>query len=166
MVALLGALMGSSSGCATAARYDGATYRGHGVAFRTGPVPTTWRRLEASEGLLAFRDDGAEATVLVNGRCGRDGDDVPLAALTQHLFLTFTERLIESEETVPFDGREARRTVLTARLDGVEKRFDVLVMKKDGCVYDLVLVTAPGSFERAKGGFDAFVAGFRTEAAP
>ena len=45
---------------------------------------------------------------MVNGRCGKDGEDVPLASLTQHLFLGFTEREIDCEQTVvPFDGREA-----------------------------------------------------------
>lgn len=149
-----------------ASTFDGARYEGGGFRFRTGPTPASWQRLEATHALLAFRDEAAEATVMVNGRCGKDGDDVPLAALTQHLFLNFTEREIESEDTLPFDGREARRTVLAAKLDGVPKRFETLVAKKDGCVYDFVLISAPATFDRSRPAFDGFVGGFHAEQTP
>lgn len=149
--------------CSPSASFSGQRYQGHGMAFQVGPVPGDWRRLDTNEGLLAFRDEAASATVVVNGRCGRDGDDVPLSALTQHLFMQFTEREVEEEEVMPFDGREAQRTVLLAKLDGVPKRFEAVVLKKDGCVYDFVLIAEPSTFDRARPGFDAFVAGFHTQ---
>lgn len=157
--ALCGGLL-LAVGCASGPRYEGQVYRGEGLSFRTGPVGDGWVRLEVSHGLLAFRDEQAQATVLVNGRCGRDGDDVPLPALAAHLFLRFTERVIEEEALVPFDGREALRTVMSARLDGVPMRFEAVVLKKDGCVYDLVLMGAPGRFDGARPAFDRFVEGF------
>jgi hypothetical protein len=95
----------------------------------------------------------------MNGRCGVDGDDVPLAALTHHLFLNFTKRHVESQQTVELDGREALRTELTAELDGVSKRFLVFVMKKDGCVYDFMWI---GAAEASPGEFQRFVQGFST----
>jgi hypothetical protein len=143
--------------------FDGRTYKGDGMEFQVGAQPSTWQRLDHSHALLAFRDDSHGATVVVNGRCGKDGDDVPLAALTQHLFLQFTERQIEEEETIPFDGREARRTVLSAKLDGVPKRFEAYVAKKDGCVYDFILVAQPETFAGARPDFDRFVRGFHAE---
>ena len=163
LTAALALLVASCGGGAT---YDGVRYRAPDLAFRTGPVPPTWRRLDASHGRLAFRDDDAASTVVVNGRCGQDGDDTPLEALTNHLFLQFTEREVEQEETVPFDGREARRTVLTAKLDGVRLRFMAVVLKKDGCVYDLVLMSDPASFARARPAFERFVATFSGEGRP
>ena len=85
----------------------------------------------------------------MNGRCGVDGEDVPLAALTQHLFLRFTEREIVEQAVVPFDRREAMRTVVIAKLDGVPMKFDVWVLKKDGCVYDLDYMAAARPLRRA-----------------
>lgn len=157
-------LAASAMGCGGGPTFDGRHYRGHGVAFGVSGVPAAWARLRVSEGLLAFRDEGANATVLVNGRCGKDGDDVPLTALTQHLFFQFTEREVEEEQVFSMDGREAQRTVLLAKLDGVPKRFETVVMKKDGCVYDLVLIADPASFARARPPFEALVASFKTEA--
>lgn len=155
-----------AASCGGGATYDGARYRADDLAFRAGPVPATWRRLDASHGRLAFRDDDASSTIVLNGRCGQDGDDTPLEALTNHLFLQFTEREVEQEETVPFDGREARRTVVSAKLDGVRFRFMAVVLKKDGCVYDLVLMSEPGSFARARPTFERFVATFSGEGRP
>jgi len=158
--------LGLAASCASGPRYDGQVYRGHGLLFRTGPVAEGWSRLDASHGLLSFRDEGARATVLVNGRCGQDGDDVPLAALTAHLFLRFTERKVDEEALVPFDGREALRTVMTAKLDGVPMRFEAVVTKKDGCVYDFVLIASPETFDGARPGFQRFVDGFHAEPRP
>ncbi len=150
------------AGCGAEAFRD-SRYEGRDLAFRVGPRPEGWSRLEASHGLLAFRDERLNATVLVNGRCGEDGEDVPLAALTRHLFLQFTEREVDEERLLPFDGREALYTTLRAKLDGVPKRFAALVLKKNGCVYDFVLVSEPASFGRARADFDRFVMGFRAE---
>ena len=140
----------------------GDVYRGDGLAFRIGDVPPTWKKLEVTNARLAFRDESAESTVLVNARCGQESDDVPLLALTQHLFMMFTERETIEQKIVPMDGREAMQTILRAKLDGVPKMFDAFVLKKDGCVYDFVVVSPPTKFEPNRQVFESFVSGFHT----
>jgi len=141
--------------------FDGRVYHDEDVRFRVGPVPSAWRRLDLDDTRLAFRDDSANATIAVNGRCGLDGDDVPLTSLTQHLFLQFTDRSLISQTRLSLDGREALRSELSAALDGVKKRYLVYVLKKDNCVYDFMYIaadSAPGSrseFERFVQGFSA-----------
>ena len=108
LAALLSALA-LLAGCGGAS-FNGQVYRGQGMAFQVGPVPGSWRRIEVSHALLAYRDESAEATIALNGRCNKDGDDVPLAALTHHLFLMFTDRNIVSQRTLAMDGRAAMRT--------------------------------------------------------
>jgi hypothetical protein len=150
----------ASSGCG-GAQFDGQTYRNEQLAFRVGPVPEGWRTIEASEALLAFRDDHAGATIAVNGRCGQDSDDVPLVALTNHLFLQFTERELVDQKAVSMDGREALRTEMLAALDGVPKRYTVYVLKKDGCVYDFLHI-ADTAAAASSAEFERFVRGFAT----
>jgi hypothetical protein len=153
--------LGLAAGCA-GSRLEGQTYRGSGFRFRVGPVARDWRPIESSQSLVAFRADRDKATVALDGRCGKDGDDVPLTALTRHLFLYFTDRKVLSERTFSLDGRAALRTEMEAELDGVPKRFTVVVLKKDGCVYDFIYVEdVPGSRE-GRAQFDQFVAGFST----
>jgi hypothetical protein len=141
-------------------RLEANVYRGDGFAFRLGDVPAGWEPIEVSDAALAWRDRDAAATIAVSGRCDRDGEDVPLSALTQHLFLRFTDREVTTEETVPLDGREALHTVITAKLDGVPKRFSVWVLKKDACVYDLLYIAEPSRFDRGAPSFDAFARAF------
>jgi hypothetical protein len=157
---LLLALCAALAACSAGLRGD--VFRGEGYAFRIGPLPNGFRRLDVSRTALAFRDDADGGTIVVNGRCGVDGEDVPLEALTQHLFLRFTEREILEQAVVPFDSREAMRTVLRAKLDGVPMKFAVWVLKKDGCVYDLAYMAAPTRFDQNATGFDRFARGFAT----
>jgi hypothetical protein len=150
LLALLGACGGAS--------FDGHVYRKGEFAFRVGPVPSSWRAIDVDGTLLAFRNDADAATVAVSGRCGLDGDDVPLEALTHHLFLHFTDRSLVSQRRLDLDGREALRTELMAELDGVPMHYLVYVLKKDGCVYDLVYVSNREDAEA----FERFVRGFGT----
>ena len=149
------------TGACSGPHFNGTVYDDGTLRFRTGPVPAAWHAIEADGTLLAFRDDQAPATVAVNGRCGMDGDDVPLASLTQHLFLQFTERQQKSQQELTLDGRAALRTEVVGKLDGVPKQFLVYVLKKDGCVYDFWRISDPGAGNPAT--FEAFVKGFVTE---
>lgn len=152
------AACGILSGCAAA--FDGRTYHGDGYAFQVAPTPPSWEALEATGAALTYRDRDSGAQILVNARCDRDGEDVPLRSLTQHLFIRFTARDIHSEEVLPFDGREALRTDITAKLDGVEQRFLVWVLKKDKCVYDLLYFARPDRFEPGAEQFDRWTRQF------
>src|ERR1700712_5418239 len=109
------AVLLGAAGCG--AGLQGDVFHGQGFAFRIGSLPASWQRVDASHTALTFRDEREGATIVLNGRCGVDGEDVPLESLTQHLFIRFTEREIVEQAVFPFDGREAMRTVLTAKLD-------------------------------------------------
>lgn len=149
-------------GCASSS-WDGHVFRGNNVEFRVGQVPAGWRRIEDEGSLLTFRDASRDLVITVNGRCGKDGDDVPLQALTQHLFVYFTDREVIGERTITLDGRDALRTELSAKLDGVPRRFVVYVTKKNGCVYDLILIGAPTLDAKSVAEFDDFVLGFSNQ---
>lgn len=153
-----GAAIASLAGCSSS--FDGKVYRGDDYAFRVAPAPASWKPMAADGAAIVYADTESKGTILVNARCDRDAEDTPLRSLTQHLFLRFTEREIHSEDVRPFDGREALRTDITAKLDGVEQRFLVWVLKKDRCVYDLVFFSSPATFERTAAAFEAWVSGF------
>jgi hypothetical protein len=140
--------------------FDGHVFRRGELAFRVGPIPESWHQVEVDGALLAFRDDRDSATVALNGRCGLDGDDVPLEALTHHLFLHFTDRKLVKQERFELAGRAALRSELIAALDGVSLRYLVIVLKKDGCVYDFMRVTGGKGSGDAE--FERFIGGFET----
>lgn len=148
--------------CSTPTLQNGV-FRNDDVAFRVGPIPDHWTTIEEEQpdaelATFAFRNPNNQATVGVAARCHRDGDDVPLRSLTQHLYLGFTDRAMRDEREFTLDGRAALRTEMVASLDGVPKDLTFVVLKKDGCVYDFwrVAASAPPDPE-----FDAFVSGFQ-----
>jgi hypothetical protein len=154
-------IFSGSLGACSPAHFDGQVFRRGDVAFRLEHLPPSWRRIEINDTALAFRDDQNAATVAINGRCGKDAEDVPLSSLTQHLFLQFTERQLTDQEVFPLDGREALRTEMVAKLDGVQKYFHVVVLKKDGCVYDFLQIA---NQHQDRDVFLDFVRGFSSEA--
>jgi len=144
------------------ARFESGVYRDGPLAFRLGEVPADWRAVRVEGATLAYRDEPHRASVLVDGRCHQRDDDVPLVALTDHLVMGTTEREITSQETIPFDGREAMHTRLRAKLDGVPRAYDIFVTKKDGCIYDFVYVADPAAGDDGAQAFERFVGSFRT----
>ncbi len=152
----------AASACASSGSFAGGVYRDANVAFQLQTVPSDWRPIHVSDANLAFRDDAHEASVMINGRCIPDDGDAPLASLTEHLIMGTTERKFLVEETVPLDAREAQHTVLEAKLDGVRMAYDIFVLKKNGCIYDLVYVGPPDAIRAGAPGFEQLARSFRT----
>jgi hypothetical protein len=147
--------------------FDAGVYRDEEAAFRVGPLPAGWERVDLDgQNDLAFHHDGLGAILQVNASCN-PSLDIPLVALTNHLLFGFTEREIRSQELVPMADREALLTHLTAKLDGVPRELLLTVLKKDGCVYDFALAAPPGApFLRARPAFDALLRGFEARSTP
>jgi hypothetical protein len=153
-----------ATGC-TKAQFNGVEYRDHEVAFEIGELPPGMRRLDSNEAKVTLEDPQLGTTIAIGARCGQDSDDVPLRALVQHLFLQFTDKRIISESEFRLDGRQALSTELTARLDGVLRHFVIVVLKKDGCVYDMIHVDGGGDqagLEQSRSDFRKMVQGFHT----
>jgi hypothetical protein len=135
---------------------DGAARDG---AFRIGPLPPSWQRVPGDG--VAFHDPTADAMILVNASC-RESLDAPLTALRSGLLLGLTDRRVLEEREAMLAGRAALRSEVAARLDGVPVRLTTYVLKKDGCVYDLVYAAPPDRFGGRSADFERFVAQFST----
>jgi hypothetical protein len=157
---LTAALLSTTLSCGGSS-FDGHVFRQGDLAFRVGAIPDGWHAIEVEGALIAFRDDRDAATIALNGRCGLDGDDVPLEALTHHLFIHFTDRQLVKQERFELAGRAALRSELIAALDGVEMHYEIVVLKKDGCVYDFMRV-GPNGRDSGREAFERFVNGFET----
>jgi hypothetical protein len=151
----------AATACASGGSFVGGVYRDANVAFHIEAVPGDWRTIHVSDANLAFRDDAHAASILINGRCLPDDGDAPLSSLTAHLIMGTTERKFLLEETIPMDARDARHTVLEAKLDGVRMAYDIFVLKKDGCIYDLVYVAAPDDLRTGAPAFEQLARAFR-----
>jgi hypothetical protein len=137
---------------------NGAVYRDGPVVFRIGVLPTPWRRVQIPDGQLAFHH-AEGGTILAHATCERR-EDVSLNVLTNHLMFGIEQRRELARTPLSLDGREALRTRIVGRLDGVAVALDLVVMKKDGCTYDLELASSPQVFALRQRDFERFVEGF------
>ena len=151
--------------CAHEPWSDGALHKA-GRTVRLGPIPPAWQRIDVGGADLAFRDTGREGSALFDVGCDRHDDDAPLSVLTEHLIMGTTERRFDAQDVVPLDGREAMHSLLSAKLDGVPMQYDIYVMKKDGCVYDLVYVAPPDRFAGGSPEFERFAGGLHASSSP
>ncbi len=133
-----------------------------GIRYKIGPLGEGWRRIEVEENDLAFYNDAFYAIIQVNSTCRRDYEDVSLKILTDHLLYGLTERKILLQEKRMIDRREALYTELSAKLDGVEIRAAILVLKKNECIFDFTYLTRPWNFGRGIGDFHRVIYGFKT----
>src|SRR5690242_20716360 len=104
-------------------RLRGDVYTDAEARYRVGPLSSGWSALDVEDqNDLAYHHEAIGAIVQVNATCDPDSD-VPLTALTNHLLIGFTERDVRDQRLMPLDGREALRTHVLARLDGVEREL-------------------------------------------
>lgn len=152
------------AGCASSGRLEGNVFHGPETTYRVGRLGPGWHRLDVDhQNDLAFDQNHLDAVVQVNSSCRQDLD-IPLKALTRHLLIGFTEQKVLEQQRMPMDAREAMRTHVVAKLDGVPREMLLYVLKKNGCVYDFALIAPPGEpFTKARSDFDPFVAAFATE---
>lgn len=161
MLVLLASLT-SAVGCRRVS-FEDSLFQKPEVAYRVGEVSKDWRRVYFNDNDLAFAENGETGRVLsVNATC-QGHDDPPLPVLTRHLLMGFTERQEVSQQLIPLDGREALRSRYLAKLDGVPVALELVVLKKDNCVFDFSYVAPPGGAEARMADFDALLAGFHAE---
>lgn len=157
-VALAVALL---TGCPRA--FDAGMVRKAYTTYRVGPVPAGWSRRGFSDDDLAFASADGNHLISVNATCRRY-QDAPLEVLTRHLEMGFTNLRMISTKQRMLDGRAALETHLTARMDGVPVELGLVVLKKNGCIYDFSYVSPPGHYEEAQSSFEALLERFHTEA--
>jgi hypothetical protein len=157
--------LGAVAACGHGDSFEGGILHKGELAIHVGPVPAQWQRVRIAGADLAYRDEAREGSTMFDVRCGR-GSDAPLTVLTEHLIMGTTARDFVSQETLPLDDREALHTLMRAKLDGVPMQYDIYVLKKDGCVYDLVYVAPPARFTAGSADFERFALGLRASSPP
>lgn len=137
------------------------TYRDAEATYRLAEPPGAWQRVGFSENDLAW-SDGDGSIIAVNAVC-EDHGDPSLKVLTDHLLMGFDNREIVEREELHLDGRGALRTRANAQLDGVPVEIETTVLKKDGCVYDLVYTAPHGRFGVRAADYRSLVQSFSAE---
>jgi hypothetical protein len=155
-----------AGGCAHAPRgrveagVDGDRVCAGRVCYHIGALPEGWRLVHQESASVGFFSEAVGGVIAANATCRDDAEASPLTTLTGQMLIGYTDRKIESQTTVPLDGREALRTRVGVKLDGVPMTLDLYVMKRNGCIFDLSYAAPPATFAGGERAFHGFVDGF------
>jgi len=126
--------------------YLDGIYKNKEVKYSMGELPDEWVRLDVESLNMAFYNKKNNGIIYTNGKCNKSSDN-SLKVLQTHLLIGFKNKKFETEELIKYQKRDCLRSVLTAELDGIERKINYYVFKKDGCLFDIVLISPPEFFE-------------------
>lgn len=149
------------------------------VSFGIGLPGEGWRPYPEKESgvQVAWLSQAHSSVIQVRSQCAEHGDS-SLEMFTEHIGADFGDWKVRQIDTGERDhrnqpvlqevqehfrlaGRQALRSTIDAELDGVEVCLEVVVIKKDGCLFDLTLIAPPKHFDGCMKAFDRVVKGFR-----
>ncbi|NOJ94937.1 hypothetical protein D7W82_32350 [Corallococcus sp. CA049B] len=146
------------------ATFEDSVLQKSDVKYRVGPLSNdVWERRGFADNDLAFVERGDTGRVIATNATCRDHDDPSLQVLTKHLLMGFTERQDLGQRTFTLDDREALRSRYVAKLDGVPVSLELVVVKKDNCVFDFSYVAPVGAADARMADFERLFQGFHAE---
>lgn len=138
-----------------------ASRRAREASFGFGLPGPSWRALRKVEDVqVAWVSDSLDAVITVHAQCADQGDS-SLEQYTDHLRIDWTAWKVVEQVELRLVGRAALRTIVDAELDGVPRRNEVYIVKKSGCLFDLIYSAPPESFDKGRADFTRVVEGFR-----
>lgn len=120
-----------------------------------------WSPIDPDSSDLAYRNRQTSSTLVLNSQC-KKYDSASLETVSATLLNGIAQLDIMDKHNIEFAGREAQITTATGTLDGVPIFLKGMVLKKDGCLYDLILISSGRDQLKADSlAFDEFIKGFR-----
>lgn len=157
------AIVTALAGCA-GHRLENGVYRSeHG--YRVTIPDSGWTVVDGSRADLELRRADGRAGMLAAAACGPATSRRRLADLERQLLLGLRERETLEEGETSLAGRRGVHVVVEGRMqDSAERvRIESYTVKDGRCVYDLLYVSPPASFESSRGDFARFVGSFAAE---
>jgi hypothetical protein len=92
----------------------------------------------------------------------KDPSDPPLDNIVAGVVAGVSDLKIESREVVEVQGREGRRVLASGSVDGVPSAIDLLVFKRNYCIFILTYAGVKSSFAENREEFTKFLQGFKS----
>ena len=145
-------------GCVSVNLPAGRTERAK-VAFRPPAPPFEKAKLEGSADEM-WRNPKTGNNISYFTQCG-DKSDPELTSIRNELALGLSEYQVLQSDRVPYNGREALRSLISGKVDGIESMMDVIILKKNGCIYGITFVGLSQKLKVDQPAFEKFVREFQ-----
>lgn len=130
--------------------------------YNVGILPEGWNRANIGHyNTISFYNESYKSTIETDAYCDKSFDDASLKVLTTHLYFAITDKKERSSKPISLDGRAALHSVADGKVDGVPIVLDTVVIKKDDCLFDFAMVSAPSLYAKAAEDFKTFFEGFK-----
>ncbi len=143
--------------------YHGGTVLTGTRKFSVSPLPSPWKSPKVRSKQLVHQNDEIGATIVTDVLCGAKFDDAPLPRLGREMFQGLKEVTILREKEFTLEGSDAFRVTGKGTSQGVSIQMDVVVMKKDFCLYDFAYFAPSSTFSKGVNDFEGYFNGFRTQ---
>ena len=154
----LGLLFLFVSGCVSVGMNQTPTRHATGLQFEAPLSP--YEKTSAKDVDGAWRNSKTGSFITFLSECS-EASDPTLESVRNEVIRGVTDVQIHRSETTTYQAREALRTVVVGRVDGVSSTVDLLIFKRNGCTYVLNLVALPQSYAPDLPPFDRFIREFK-----
>ena len=142
---------------------SGRVYIRHDRYYRVGKLPKGWRRMKTGARAISFYNQDLKSSISTDVFCGRSVGERSLDSLGGEFISVLEERTVTEEVPFTLDDRAALRQRAEGKLDGVPVVLDLVVVKKNGCVFDMYAVMPPDAVDQVAGPFEHFFQSFHYE---
>ena len=144
--------------CVTVNLGGGKTTTAQGVSYNQPAKPFEEIKLKDADRAWQNNDNGNTISYL--STCNDPADPSLLAARGEFL-ASLNGLKIESENNAEFNGREALATVAEGSIDGIKTRLELLMFKKNNCLYTVSYVALAKAFNDNHQAYTAFIQSFK-----
>ena len=112
---------------------------------------------------LAYQSKQTSSIISLNSSCrpGKGDQSETLQEFSRLLFLGITEVSQKDERNAEVDHAPALQTTLEGKLNGESTKLRTVVVRKSGCVYDLMYIARPDRFPEREEDFTHFVSSLK-----
>lgn len=142
---------------------DGRVFVRHDSTYSVGILPEGWEQMKTRVRAISFYNAQFKSSISTDAFCGRGVGDRRIDALGGEVASALENRTIVSESPFELDGRGALRQRVKGSLDGVPVLLDLVVVRKDACVFDFYAVTPPAGDPQVAADFEGFYGAFHYE---
>ncbi len=148
----------SMVGCVSVGISDTKIERARAVHFRAPTSPYA----EVAHGNLdrLWKNSSNGNTISYLSECS-ETNDPDLVAVQTGILRGVSQLNILKSDTITYNDREALHTVATGKVDGVATTMELMIFKKNGCLYTLNYVGLASHFNKDQKIFNDFIGQYR-----
>ncbi|MFA4874536.1 MAG: hypothetical protein WC690_04270 [bacterium] len=142
---------------------QGKVYIRHDKYYTVGVLADDWRALKTRARTISFYNEGLKASISTDAYCGKSVTDRTLDSLSGDIITALEKRQVTNEKNFTLNERGALRQHITGSVDGVPTDVDLVIVRKNYCVFDFYSVAPAGGNPDVKEAFETFFNGFHYE---